>query len=53
MLRPDAFTNYISLSGFGSSPNDLFEEFFNWRLKRSPEFATALGIEGNDHKLGK
>ena len=31
----------------------LFEEFFNWRLDRSPEFATLIGIEGHDDKLGQ
>ena len=35
------------------SANDLFEEFFNWRLNSSPEFATLLGIEGYDDKLGQ
>ena len=35
------------------SANDLFEEFFSWRLNSSPEFATLLGIEGYDDKLGQ
>ena len=35
------------------SANDLFEKFFSWRLSSSPEFATVLGIEGYDDKLGK
>ena len=35
------------------SADDLFEEFFSWRLERSPEFATQLGIEGHDDKLGQ
>ena len=35
------------------SADDLFEDFFSWRLERSPEFATQLGIEGHDGKLGK
>ena len=33
--------------------HDLFEEFFRWRLDSSPEFATLLGLEGYDHKLGQ
>ena len=36
-----------------TSVNDLFENFFSWRLSSSPEFATDLGIEGYDDKLGK
>ena len=38
---------------FDSAANDLFEEFFSWRLNNSPEFATQLGIEGHDDKLGQ
>ena len=38
---------------FDSAANDLFEEFFSWRLERSPEFATLLGIKGHDGKLGQ
>ena len=46
-------TNWQRVSSKSHAANDLFEEFFSWRLKRSPEFATLLGIEGHDGKLGK
>ena len=44
-------TNWQKVSS--KAADDLFEEFFSWRLERSPEFATLLGIEGHDGKLGK
>lgn len=30
---------------------ELFEEFWQWRLKDSPEFATMVGFHGYDHLL--
>ena len=27
------------------SQNDIFEEFFTWRIHQSPEFATLIGIK--------
>ena len=41
------------LSDPAQSARDLFEEFFTWRLNTSPHFATQLGIEGYDDKLGQ
>ena len=41
------------LSDPADAARDLFEEFFTWRLNTSPHFATQLGIEGYDDKLGQ
>lgn len=47
---------YKALVGYYSSDpeamaTELFEEFWQWRLKDSPEFATMVGFHGYDHLL--
>ncbi|KAH8033221.1 hypothetical protein HPB51_008431 [Rhipicephalus microplus] len=45
-----AFVEYYS-SNPEAMASELFEEFWQWRLKDSPEFATMVGYHGYDHLL--
>ncbi|KAL1417313.1 hypothetical protein MTO96_006191 [Rhipicephalus appendiculatus] len=45
-----AFVGYYS-SNPETMATELFEEFWQWRLKDSPEFATMVGFHGYDHLL--
>lgn len=33
------------------SVDKLFEEFFNWRMERSPEFSTLIGLKDHNDVL--
>ncbi|XP_049515960.1 uncharacterized protein LOC119436920 [Dermacentor silvarum] len=45
-----AFVGYYSTDPEAMA-TELFEEFWQWRLKDSPEFATMVGFHGYDHLL--
>ncbi|KAH7983590.1 hypothetical protein HPB52_013059 [Rhipicephalus sanguineus] len=49
-LAMQAFVGYYS-SNPEAMATELFEEFWQWRLKDSPEFATMVGFHGYDHLL--
>ena len=61
ILYSDNSANSVPMTSPSKSPvsdpaqsaRDLFEEFFTWRLNTSPHFATQLGIQGYDDKLGQ
>ena len=41
----------ISSSRCQDSVERLFEDFFNWRMERSPEFSTLIGLKDHNDVL--
>ena len=45
--------SFVSAPEIGQLAGDLFQEFFSWRLERSPEFGTQLGLGDGESELGE
>ena len=37
--------SHSSSQNVAEAAEDIFEDFFNWRMERSPEFATFIGLK--------
>ena len=45
------FISYFDIKTGEAGPEGLFQDFFDWRMRRSPEFSTFIGLKDYNNVL--
>ena len=45
------FISYFDIKIGEAGPEGLFQDFFDWRMRRSPEFSTFIGLKDYNNVL--